>query len=267
MRGRQAVIITLLLVGWTPGGAAQAPASGPRTVSARASAPIDLIGDWVSVVTEDWRWRMQVPPKGDYTSVPLNAAGRREADGWDPASAATDGCRAFGAAAIMRVPGRLRITWESDTVLRIEADAGRQTRRLRFEGQTPDSAERTWQGLSTAQWEPAGGGRGRGTGPGAGRGARGQGDAQEAQGARGRGGSLKVTTTQMRAGYLRANGVPYSEQAVVTEYFDRHQTFGDEWLTVTTIVEDPEYLTQPFITSSDFKREADGAMFAPAPCE
>jgi hypothetical protein len=71
----------------------------------------------------------------------------------------------------------------------------------------------------------------------------------------------------MRAGYHRANGVPYSERATMTEYFDRHQAFGSEWMTVTTIVDDPEYLLQPFITSTDFKREADGSKFRPVPCE
>ncbi len=247
--------------------AQQAPASGPPRVSAQASAPIDLTGYWVSVVTEDWRWRMLVPPKGDYASVPLSAAGRRVADGWEPAKARADGCRAFGAAAIMRVPGRLRVTWESDTTLRIDIDAGQQTRRLRFDQRKPDSAGRSWQGVSTAQWQPAGGGRGRGDGLGPGGGARGGADAPGATaGPRGRG-SLKVTTIQMRAGYLRANGVPYSENAVVTEYFDRHQLFGSEWLTVTTIVDDPEYLAQPFITSSDFRREADASKFTPKPCE
>ena len=71
----------------------------------------------------------------------------------------------------------------------------------------------------------------------------------------------------MRAGYLRANGVPYSANTVLTEHFDRHATFGTEWLAVTTIVDDPHYLLQPFITSSDFKREPDGARFAPVACE
>ena len=50
----------------------------------RAAAPVDLTGYWVSVVTEDWRFRMVTPPKGDYASVPLNAEARRVADAWDP---------------------------------------------------------------------------------------------------------------------------------------------------------------------------------------
>ena len=90
----------------------------------KEAAPIDLTGNWVSVVTEDWRWRMLVPKKGDYASVPLSAEGRKIADTWDPSKLASDGCKAYGAAAIMRVPGRLQISWENDTTLRIDTDAG-----------------------------------------------------------------------------------------------------------------------------------------------
>src|SRR5437867_8511572 len=101
--------------------------------SPRAAAPIDLTGYWVSVVTEDWHWRMLTPPKGDYASVPLNAAGQKVADTWNPANAAADGCKAYGAAAVMRQPGRLHITWENDRQLKIETDAGAQTRGLLFD--------------------------------------------------------------------------------------------------------------------------------------
>jgi len=74
-------------------------------------------------------------------------------------------------------------------------------------------------------------------------------------------------TTRMKPGYLRSNGVPYSDAAVVTEYFYRHSGPGDlEWLTVTTVVDDPKYLAQPFITSTDFKKEPDGSKFTPTPC-
>jgi hypothetical protein len=220
---------------------AQAPQT-PRT-----SAPIDLTGYWVSVVTEDWRWRMLTPPKGDYTSLPLNAEGRRVADAWDPGRAASDGCKAFGAAALMRMPGRLHITWQDANTLKIETDAGVQTRLLHFDKSVKPGAVRTWPGHSLAEWEFVGG---RG-------GARGQ----------PRAGSLKVVTTNLRAGYLRKNGVPYSEDAVVTEYFDRLASAGSELLTVIAIVDDPRYLTQPFTTSTHFKREPDGSKWAPAPCE
>jgi len=80
-------------------------------------------------------------------------------------------------------------------------------------------------------------------------------------------GSLKVVTTNLRAGYLRKNGVPYSEDATVTEYFDRLTAEGSEWLTVLTVVDDSRYLNQPFITSTHFKREADASRWMPMPCE
>ena len=129
------------------GGAAQAPRAP------RAAAPFDITGNWVSVVTEDWRWRMVVPKKGDYSSVPLNAAGRKAADAWDPARIAEDGCKPYGAAAVMRVPGRLRISWENGITLRIDTDAGLQTRRLYFDASRPAPTERSWQGHSIAAWD------------------------------------------------------------------------------------------------------------------
>src|SRR2546423_318958 len=239
--------------------AAQAP-------TPRALSPIDLTGNWVSIVTEDWRFRMVTPPKGDYASVPLNAAARAVADKWDPAKDEADGnaCKSYGAANIMRTPGRLRISWQDDTTLKIETDAGQQTRLLHFAGSP--SGEPSWQGYSVATWEPAGG-PARGGGGGGGRGGAG------GPGAGGpppapRGGSLKVVTTRLKEGYLRKNGVPVSENAVVTEYFDRHsETDGTEWFTVTTIVDDAKYLAQNFITSTHFKKEADASKFSPSPCK
>jgi hypothetical protein len=217
----------------------------------RAAAPLDLTGNWVSVVTEDWRWRMLIPRKGDYSSVPISPAGRKLADVWDPSMLASDGCKAYGAAAIMRVPGRLRIRWESDTTLKIEADAGQQTRLLHFDKLAVPPG-RTWQGHSAAEWE-------RILQPG--------GLGVSLQQAPPRIGSLKVVTTNLRSGYLRKNGVPYSEDTLVTEYFDRLTSEGSDWLTVLTIVEDPRYLSQPFITSSHFKREPDASKWMPTPCE
>ena len=102
--------------------------------SGKADAPIDITGYWVSIVTEDWRYRMVTPAKGDYASVPLNAEARKVADAWDPAKdeAAGDQCKSYGAAAIMRVPGRLHITWDGETALKMETDAGTQTRMFEF---------------------------------------------------------------------------------------------------------------------------------------
>jgi len=100
----------------------------------RAAAPVDLTGNWVSLVSEDWRFRMFTPPKGDFTGVPLNPEGRTAAQAWDPEkdTAAGEQCRAYGAGGVMRLPGRIRITWVDDTTLKVETDAGTQTRLFRF---------------------------------------------------------------------------------------------------------------------------------------
>ena len=233
---------------------AQTPAA-PRT--AKAAAPIDITGYWVSVVTEDWRHRMATPRKGDYESVPLNAEARRAADSWDPAQveAAGEQCKAYGAAAIMRMPGRLNISWENDNVLRIDFDAGTQTRRFYFGQSRPAAAEPTWQGSSVAQWEIPVSPNARG--PAAGAGPAGP-----------PGGAMKAVTTNLRPGFLRKNGIPYSKNAAVTEWFDLIKAPDDnQWLIVKTVVEDPQYLTTPFITSTHFRKQPDATGWNPAPCE
>jgi hypothetical protein len=250
---RRAALIVLALATLAPAlvaaqrGRGQVPALSPR-----AAAPVDLTGYWISIVTEDWRWRMVTPAKGDYDSVPLNAAARRAADSWDPTQdeAAGEACRAYGAPAIMRVPGRIHITWDNDTTLRIDTEAGTQTRILRFGSPSPSSAA-TWQGQSAAQWEM--GGRGGG---------------MFGVAAAKPSGALKVVTTRIRPGYLRKNGVPYSTNATVTEYFNAlpREENGDAWLVVTTVVSDPQFLIGRFITSSHFKKLPDGHEWHPTPC-
>lgn len=118
--------------------------------SAKAAAPVDLTGYWVSLVTEDWRYRMTTPPKGDYAGVPLNIAGRQAADAWDPArdEASGEQCQAYGVGGIMRRPGRLHITWQDDETLKIETDTGTQTRTLAF--RAPRSQGGDWQGVTAA---------------------------------------------------------------------------------------------------------------------
>jgi hypothetical protein len=110
-------------------GAPPAPPQPPR-----AAAPIDLTGYWVALVTNEWRWRMLTPPKGDYATLPINAEARRIADTWDPVrdEASGDQCRSYGAAIIMQVPTRLHVTWENDKTLKMETDAGMQTRVFNF---------------------------------------------------------------------------------------------------------------------------------------
>ncbi len=260
---------------------AQGRQGGGAAPNFQAQSPIDLTGQWVSVVTEDWRWRMVTPPKGDFASIPLNGEGRRVGDTWDPDKDTAEGnaCKSYGAMAIMRVPGRLRITWQDMDTLKIETDAGEQTRLIHFvqdldDPRPPVTEPRSWQGSSVGMWEPAGGrGRGGAAAGGGGAGAAAaapagaQGGGRQGAPAAPRGGDLKVQTTNVKAGYYRKNGPPYSENAVMTEYFDRHrEPNGDEWLTVTTIVHDPQYLQTDFITSTHFKKEADASKWNPKPC-
>ncbi len=230
---------------------AQAPSSGQSTTG-QSTAVIDITGNWVSVVDEDWRWRMLTPPKGDFTSVPLNAAGRDLVNAWDPAkdAAAGEQCRAYGAAGLMRMPTRVRISWADPQTLRLETDAGEQTRMFHFDG-SKGGAE-SWQGDSIASWQKQ---------------AQSRGFAPPYDGpAPGKGGALKVVTTRMRPGYLRRNGVPYSGEAMLTEFFDVVDVEGTPFLILTTVVDDPKYLTETFITSEQFKREADGSKWDPSPC-
>ena len=221
------------------------PPAGRGPANAKAGAPIDITGQWVSVVTEDWRYRMVTPAKGDYASVPLNADARKVADAWDPAKdeAAGNQCNSYGAPAVMRVPGRIRLSWADDETMKVETDAGTQTRMFYFKD--PKGQGGDGQGVSAASWDIIGGGRG---GP-------------------VRGGSMKVVTSKLKAGYLRKNGVPYSDKTALTEYYDRtNEPNGDSWLVVTTIVDDPAYLNQPFITSTHFKKQNDQAGWNPTAC-
>ncbi len=246
------------------GGAAHAQrgnANAPPPATGRAGAPVDLTGNWVSMVTQDWRWRMVMPPKGDYRGIPMTPEALKLAQAWDPAKdeAAGEQCRSYGAPALMSVPGRVRISWQDDQTLKIETDAGQQTRLLRF-GAPAASGPRTLQGHSAAEWQLPPGGAANAPGAAASTGA---GSPRQQP----RAGSLKVVTTNLLAGWLRKNGVPYSENAVLTEYFDRFTDGTSEWFAVTTIVEDPANLTMPFIISSNFKKEPDGSRWAPAPCK
>ena len=129
----------------------------------RPVAPIDLTGYWVSLVTEDWRYRMMTPALGDFPNVPVNPAGRTIANAWNPAKDEADGnaCKGYGAVNIIRMPGRLHITWQDDNTLKIETDTGTQTRLFHFGAAAP-SGEATWQGDSVATWEFAGGRPARG---------------------------------------------------------------------------------------------------------
>jgi hypothetical protein len=226
----------------------------PAATTAQTLAPRDLTGYWESVVTEDWRWRMVLPIKGDFASIPLNPEGRKVADAWDPAKeTGEDQCKGYGAASIMRVPGRLYIYWQDGNTLRIDIDSGTQTRLLHFGGAPSASDAPEWQGYSLASWEglpPTRGPQARpantsGTSP----------------------GYLKVVTTHMRPGYLRKNGIPYGAGASMEEYFDHFsEPNHDDWLVVTIVLTDPQYLTQPYVTHAAFKKIPDGSGWDPTPC-
>jgi hypothetical protein len=250
----------------------QAPAAGGTPPApppaAQEAAPIDLTGYWVSIVTEDWRWRMVTPSKGDYASVPINLDAKKAADLWDPAKdeAAGEQCKSYGAPAIMRVPGRLHITWMDPNTLQVETDAGQQVREMHFGAWTPPSgAPATWQGDSVATWEtpaPPGGRGGGGGGAQADQSRRAPADKNAPKH-----GDLKVVTTHIRPGYLRKNGIPYSASATMTEYWDLNkETNGEQWIVITTQVDDPVYLQMQWVTALHFKKEPDGSKWDPRPC-
>ena len=241
-RSFSAIAVILAALGTRASLHAQRPSSAPSS-SARDAAPIDLTGYWVSYVTENWRYRMVTPAKGEYRRIPVSPAAVPIINAWDPAADTRAGnqCKSYGAGALMNVPGRLHITWQDADTLRIDADAGTQTRLFRFTARASSAAKPTWQGESTARWERIA--------------------------APDKGGSLRVVTSNMRAGYLRKNGVPYSERATISEHFDISPLpDGGELLLVTAIVEDPVYLNAPYITSPHFKKEPDGSKWDPTPC-
>ena len=243
-------LCALCLVPWLAG--AQGGRGAGPALSPWASAPLDLTGYWVAVVSEDWRWRMVTPAKGDYASIPLTQAGKDLADTWDPAKdvAAGEACKSYGAPGLMRAPTRLHITWQEDDTLRVATDYGTQTRTLHFTA-SEAAGEPSLQGRSIAEWVRAPAGRGANAAPPPPFGA----------------GSLKVVTTSLRPGYLRKNGVPYSGDTVLTEYWDSFDApNGDRWLVITTVVRDPRHLQTDWITSLHFRREPTGAKWKPSPC-
>jgi hypothetical protein len=243
------IVMALPLVAQAPQGGRGGP---PQ--SAQAMAPIDLTGYWVSVVNEDWRFRMVTPAPGDYQGVPMTVAARQFADTWDPAKdeAAGEQCKSYGAPALLRVPEHVHFTWQDESTLRLDTDAGKQTRLFHFGDWKAPASPPTLQGDSLATWEFP----------------RGRGNAGAEPNAPPQGkGSLKVTTSHLKAGYLRKNGVPYSENAALTEHFDMLKEHnGDVMLVVTIVVVDPQYLREPFIITSHFKKQASDAGWNPTAC-
>ncbi len=223
--------------------------------TAKAAAPIDLTGYWVSIVDEDWRYRMVAPEPGDYFGVPMTVEARKVADTWDPAKDEASGeqCKSYGAPALLRVPEHLHFTWQDDETLRLDTDSGKQTRLFHFGDWKAPAGPPTLQGDSEASWEIVRPGRGA---PPPNPDAPPQGK-----------GSLKIVTTHLKAGYLRKNGVPYSENADLTEYYDMiKERNGDTMLVALIVVNDPKYLREPFIITSHFKKQANDSGWKPTEC-
>jgi hypothetical protein len=231
-----AIVSVLLALPIAGRGQARGGRGGQPPATAKASAPIDLTGYWVAEITEDWRWRMVTPAKGDYQSIPLTAAAEKIADSWDPAKddAAGEQCKSYGAPALMRAPTRLNITWEDDNTLKVQSDYGTQTRLLHFGNWTAPNGPATWQGDSVARWETR---------------------------------TLVAATKHLRPGYLRKNGVPYSASTTLTEYWNLiKEGNGEQRILLLSIVEDPEYLQQPWTVPLHFKKEPNGAKWDPTAC-
>jgi hypothetical protein len=274
--------------------AQQAQGAPPPAVvpqAARVAAPIDMTGTWASVINEDWQWRFVTPIVGDYTGVPLNADGDRLARQWNPDADAKAGqvCKGFGAAGINRLPTRLQISWVDDNTMKLDFDLGTQSRLVYFD-KSKAPGTRSLQGHAIGEWidlpapgrggpvgQPAGGARagappaagaaapaaGRaGAAPAGGRGGRAAGPAGP------RAGGLKIVTTNLLPQYLRQNGVPVSDKAVVTEFLDVVPApDGSQWLVLKTQVDDPTYLSGWYQVSSNFMKEASAAKWSPTPCE
>jgi hypothetical protein len=239
-------------LGYAAGAGAQAARQQAPMLTARQGALIDLTGYWVSIVDQDWRFRMMTAAAGDTEGIPVNAEGLRVAKAWDWRRDGTGAaaCKAYGAAGLMRLPGRLHVHWADDQTLQIDTDAGEQTRLLHFQADGPDAP--SLQGFSVAHWfkQPQHAGFG----------------ARNAPPAPGQGGSLEVVTTHMTPGYLRSNGVPYSAQARLLEFFDRVEDEGTSYLVLTSVVQDAVYLRDQYITSYEYQLEPNGAGWHPQPC-
>jgi len=266
---------------------------GEAVPTAKSIAPIDLTGYWTPVITEDWHVRMLPPAKGDFGSgvagtienpgvgfvgagpnpsaqgnIPYNVTAAQLAMKWDPAKDEAEGnaCKAYGAGGIMRLPTHLHITWQDENTLKLEADYGTQARVFRFgppvtEGRLDYSNATLFPARPPKLDPPAG------TAPSAQGYSIAQGTARGGSSGYERGGNLKVVTTRLTPGYYWKNGMPYSGNATLTEYF-RTMELPDrsQWIRYTVIADDSEYLTQPWIVNYAFKKLPDGSKWNPTPC-
>jgi hypothetical protein len=204
-----------------------------------AFAQMDLSGEWAPRFHEDNPERLAGPEIGDYLGLPINDAARLRADTWD-ASILTlpeHQCKPHPADYSPRGPANLRI-WkevekESQQLIAYHTHISWQApeRTIWMDGRShpPDYAAHTWQGFSTGKWE---------------------------------GDVLTVTTTHLKTGWIRRNGIPRSDRATLVEHWIRH----GEYLTLVSIVNDPAYLTEPFIRTTNWVLDP-RQQIAPYPCE
>ncbi len=202
-------------------------------------AQVDLAGEWAPRFHEDQHERIPGPDIGDYLGLPINDAARLRGDSWD-ASLLTlpeHQCKPHPADYGPRGPAQLRFWKEVDRDTQrviawhthISWQAPERTIWMDGRPHPPAYAAHTWQGFSTGKWE---------------------------------GGILTVTTDHLKIGWIRRNGIPRSDRAVLTEHWIRH---GD-YLTLVSIVNDPVYLTEPFIRTTDWVLDLQ-QQIAPYPCE
>jgi hypothetical protein len=200
-------------------------------------AQVDLAGEWTQNLHEDMPERGDVAI-GDYLSLPINDATRMRADTWDAEqwTMVEHLCHAHPLDYAPRGPSQMRIWSDVDPLTQgvsawhtiISYMLPERTIYMDGRPHPPEWAAHTWQGFSTGEWV---------------------------------GDMLKVTTTHLKEGYFRRNGLARSEKATVTEYFIRYPTT----LTLVTIVEDPVYLTEPFIITSDWIQDI-GRQLSPNFC-
>jgi hypothetical protein len=207
-------------------------------LTASALAHVDLAGGWGQRFHEDLPERGAGPDIGDYLGLPINDAARRRADSWDAGkwTMPERQCEPHPPDYGPRGPASLRISSTVDPVSQ-DVIAWHTTlmwmlpqRAIYMDGRARPSlyAQHTWQGFSTGEWE---------------------------------GDMLKVTTTHLKEGWLRRNGVPRSEKATLVEYFIRH----GEYLTLVTVVKDPVYLTEAFVRTSNWVADP-GFQLSPFSC-
>lgn len=221
----------------------------PTALSGEPAWASGLTGSWVSLVTDNWRFRMVTPPKGDYQGLPVTAAAVAAANLWDPEKDAAEGlqCKSYGAGMIMMRPEHLRIRQDGKSALIVDIDAGSQQRVFYFSAQAPSNVAASWQGYSSAVWMP------RAT----------PGFIRSPVNAR----YLHVKTTHMLPGYLRQNGVPYSGDAELTEDFDIEKVSEKEtYLVITSSLSDPVNLDYPLILTAVFRKQPDGENWKQTPC-